>query len=186
MSEHNIIRLEETEEEFKIEEDAIEIKTEEDLEKIKKETERIEANDLSSPKILEKITTIKFKNLEVLSLNGAEITSLDFLINDNFKSLIILELKNNKLTSINNIEKLNNSVIAKLMSVSYNIMQFVLDSALFNKIIHDVFKYCKINEQNRQIVVEMIESQISGENIDYLKLDKDMLLSLDKKEKKEE
>ena len=32
----------------------------------------------------------------------------------------------------------------------------------------------------------MIESQISGENIDYLKLDKDMLLSLDKKEKKEE
>ena len=79
-------------------------------------------------------------------------------------------------------EKLNNSVIAKLMSVSYNIMQFVLDSNLFNKIIFDVFKYCKINEQNRQIVVEMMETQIMGENIDYLKLDKEMLLSMTKKE----
>ena len=79
-------------------------------------------------------------------------------------------------------EKLNNSVIAKLMSVSYNIMQFVLDSNLFNKIIYDVFKYCKINEQNRQIVVEMMETQIMGENIDYLKLDKEMLLSMTKKE----
>ena len=84
-------------------------------------------------------------------------------------------------------EKLNNSVIAKLMSVSYNIMQFVLDSALFNRIIFDVFKYCKINEQNRMIVVEMMETQIKGENIDYLKLDKEMLLSMSKNgEKKEE
>ena len=87
-------------------------------------------------------------------------------------------LKENDITE----EKLNNSVIAKLMSVSYNIMQFVLDSNLFNKIIFDVFKYCKINEQNRQIVVEMMESQIMGENIDYLKLDKEMLLSMTKKE----
>ena len=87
-------------------------------------------------------------------------------------------LKENDITE----EKLNNSVIAKLMSVSYNIMQFVLDSKLFNKIIFDVFKYCKINEQNRQIVVEMMESQIMGENIDYLKLDKEMLLSMTRKE----
>jgi hypothetical protein len=79
-------------------------------------------------------------------------------------------------------EKLTNSVIAKLMSVSYNIMQFVLDSELFNRIIHDVFKYCKINEQNRQIVVNMIDNQIKEENLDYLKLDKENLLSLDKKE----
>ena len=92
-------------------------------------------------------------------------------------------LKENDITE----EKLNNSVIAKLMSVSYNIMQFVLDSNLFNRIIADVFKYCKINEQNRKIVVDMMESQILGENIDYLKLDKKMLLSMNtKKEKKEE
>ena len=103
-----------------------------------------------------------------------------FELNEEIQSQNKIEdtLKENDITE----EKLNNSVIAKLMSVSYNIMQFVLDSALFNKIIHDVFKYCKINEQNRQIVVEMMESQIMGENIDYLKLDKEMLLSMTKKE----
>ena len=78
-------------------------------------------------------------------------------------------------------EKLNNSVIAKLMSVSYNIMQFVLDSNLFNKILSDIFKFCKINQQNRQIVVDMMENQIKGDNITYLKLNKEMLLSCDDK-----
>ena len=74
-------------------------------------------------------------------------------------------------------EKLNNNVIAKLMSVSYNIIQFVMDSNLFNRILFDVFKYCKINEQNRIIVIEMIQSQIQSENLTHLKLDKNILLS---------
>ena len=74
-------------------------------------------------------------------------------------------------------EKLNNSVIAKLMSMSYNIVQFIMDSNLFNRIIYDIFKYCKINEQNREIIIGMIESQIQGDNLTYLKLDKDLLLS---------
>ena len=78
----------------------------------------------------------------------------------------------------NNIseEKLNNSVIAKLMSVSYNIIQFVMDSTLFNRILNDIFKYCKINEQNRLIIVEMIEGQIKGENL-KLKIDRELLLN---------
>ena len=75
--------------------------------------------------------------------------------------------------------KLNNSVVAKLMSVSYNIINFVMDSKLFNKIIFDIFKYCKINAENREIVVEMIEGQIQSENLDYLKLDKDYLIKSD-------
>ena len=84
-------------------------------------------------------------------------------------------------------EKLNNSVVAKLMSVSFNIMQFIMDSNLFNRIIFDVFNYCKINETNRQFVVGMLESQIQGENLTHLKLDKDKLLSMNKNfEEKEE
>ena len=71
--------------------------------------------------------------------------------------------------------KLNNSVVAKLMSVSYNIINFVMDTQLFNKIIYDIFKYCKINAENREIVVEMIEGQIQSENLNHLKLDKDFL-----------
>ena len=90
----------------------------------------------------------------------------------------------------NNIteEKLNNSVVAKLMSVTFNIMQFVMDSKLFNRIIFDVFNYCKINEPNRQFVVGMLESQIQGENLTHLQLDKEVLLTMNKNagQKKEE
>ena len=82
-------------------------------------------------------------------------------------------LKENNITEA----KLNNSVIAKLMSVSYNIIQFVMDSNLFNKIIFDIFKYCKINEENRAIIVEMIEGQIQSENLNHLKLNKELLLN---------
>ena len=76
-----------------------------------------------------------------------------------------------------NEEKLNNGVIAKLMSVSFNIIQFVMDSNLFNRIIYDIFRYCKINEDNRGIVVEMLESQLQGENTNNLQIDKNLLLS---------
>ena len=63
------------------------------------------------------------------------------------------------------------------MSISFNIMNFVLDSDLFNRIIYDIFKYCKINESNKQFIVGMLESQIEREKISYLKLDKDLLFS---------
>ena len=76
-----------------------------------------------------------------------------------------------------NEEKLNNGVIAKLMSISFNIIQFVMDSNLFNRIIYDIFRYCKINEDNRGIVVEMLESQLQGENTNNLEIDKQLLLS---------
>ena len=85
----------------------------------------------------------------------------------------------------NNIseEKLNNSVVAKLMSLSFNIMTFVLDSNLFNKILFDVFKYCKITGENRQFIVQMLETQIATENIDYLKLNKEYLLQTEENPK---
>ena len=75
-------------------------------------------------------------------------------------------------------DKLNNSVTAKLMSVSYNIMQFIKDSNSFNRIINDIFKYCNINNENRPIVVGMMEAQIEAENLTHIKLDKDLLLGL--------
>ena len=74
-------------------------------------------------------------------------------------------------------DKLNNSVTAKLMSVSYNIMQFIKDSKTFNKIIADIFKYCKISNDSREVVVEMMEGQIEQENLTHIKLDKSELLS---------
>ena len=49
-------------------------------------------------------------------------------------------------------EKISNSITAKLMSVSYNIMQFITDSKTFNRIIFDIFKYCKISNESKEIV----------------------------------
>ena len=55
-------------------------------------------------------------------------------------------------------------------------MQFITDSNAFNKIIFDIFKYCKINKESKEIVVGMMEAQIEAENLSHIKLDKDMLL----------
>ena len=76
-----------------------------------------------------------------------------------------------------NTEKLNNSVCAKLMSVSYNLMQFIKDSNIFNRVIYDIFKHCKINKENRDMIVTMMEQQIQTENLTHIKLDKDLILS---------
>ena len=73
-------------------------------------------------------------------------------------------------------DKLKNNIIAKLMSVTYNIIQFVIDSGLFNRIVNDIFKYCKINSDSREVVVSMMEAQIEGEGLTHLKLDKNLLL----------
>ena len=75
------------------------------------------------------------------------------------------------------VEKLNNSIVAKLMSISYNLMQFIKDSDIFNKVVYDIFKYCKINKENRDMIVTMMEQQIQTENLTYIKLDRDKILS---------
>jgi hypothetical protein len=136
-------------------------------------------NDPNSPKGKKYVNEV-IKHSSIMQKQGFWVGLTRYELNEEIQSQNKIEdtLKEDNITE----EKLTNSVIAKLMSVSYNIMQFVLDSELFNRIIHDVFKYCKINEQNRQIVVDMIDSQIKDEKIDYLKLDKEKLLSLDKKE----
>ena len=72
-------------------------------------------------------------------------------------------------------EKLDNSVTAKLMSVTYNILQFITDSDLFNKVVYDIFKFCKINKEKREIIVSMMENQIEAENLVHIKLDKDLI-----------
>ena len=77
------------------------------------------------------------------------------------------------------IEKIDNSIIAKLMSVTYNILQFITDSNLFNRVVYDIFKYCKINKEKREIIVAMMENQIQAENLTHIKLDKDIIFKED-------
>ena len=93
-------------------------------------------NDPNSPKGKRYVNEV-IRHSSIMQQQGFWVGLTRFELNEEIQSQNKIEdtLKENDITE----EKLNNSVIAKLMSVSYNIMQFVLDSALFNKIIHDVF-----------------------------------------------
>ena len=115
------------------------------------------------------------KNCSIMQKQGFWVGLTRYELNEEIQQQNKIEdtLKEDDITE----EKLNNSVIAKLMSVSYNIIQFIMDSNLFNRVLFDIFKYCKINPENRSIVVEMIESQIQSENITHLKLDREKLLA---------
>ena len=105
------------------------------------------------------------KNCSIMQRQGFWVGLTRFELNEEIQQQNKIEdtLKEDNVSE----EKLNNSVIAKLMSVSYNIIQFVMDSKLFNRILYDIFKYCKINAENREIVVEMIEGQtLDEENVE--------------------
>ena len=118
------------------------------------------------------------KNCSIMQRQGFWVGLTRFELNEEIQQQNKIEdtLKEDNVSE----EKLNNSVIAKLMSVSYNIIQFVMDSKLFNRILYDIFKYCKINAENKEVVVEMIEGQIANDNLNHLKLDKELLLSIPK------
>ena len=118
------------------------------------------------------------KNCSIMQRQGFWVGLTRFELNEEIQQQNKIEdtLKEDNVSE----EKLNNSVIAKLMSVSYNIIQFVMDSKLSNRILYDIFKYCKINAENREIVVEMIEGQIANDNLNHLKLEKELLINMPK------
>ena len=120
------------------------------------------------------------KNATIMQKQGFWVGLTKYQLNEEIQKQNKIEdtLKEDNISE----EKLNNSVIAKLMSVSFNIMTFVLDSNLFNKILFDVFKYCKINNENKQFIIQMLKSQIDKEKITYLTLDEDFLLSTEKEQ----
>ena len=120
------------------------------------------------------------KNATIMQKQGFWVGLTKYQLNEEIQKQNKIEdtLKEDNISE----EKLNNSVIAKLMSVSFNIMTFVLDSNLFNKILFDVFKYCKINNENKQFIIQMLKSQIDNEKITYLTLDEDFLLSTEKEQ----
>ena len=126
------------------------------------------------------------RNSSIMKKQGFWVGLTRFDLNEEIQQQSKVEdtLKEDNITE----SKLNNSVITKLMSVSFNILQFITDSNLFNRVLHDIFKYCQINAENREMIVEMIESQINAEKLDHIKLDRNLLLepTTDSKEQKNE
>ena len=84
----------------------MEIKTEEDLNKIDKDVEKIGIIDLKYKTFEKKLNSILFTKLEHLSLINTGITSIKFLINNNYSSLIIVELIKNEIKSIKEISEM--------------------------------------------------------------------------------
>ena len=113
------------------------------------------------------------KNTSIMQRQGFWVGLTKYELNEE-----IQQQKKEEETLVEDIseEKISNSITAKLMSVSYNIMQFITDSKTFNRIIFDIFKYCKISNESKEIVVGMMEAQIESENLTHIKLDKEMLL----------
>ena len=64
-------------------------------------------------------------------------------------------------------KKINICIFWKMKSITFNIIQFFLDSNIFNNIIYDIFKYCQINEEIKE-TGEIKENKKSGrENLSF-------------------
>ena len=74
-----------------------------------------------------------------------------------------------------NVDKYNKLLMAKLMSVSYNLVQFVSSSDRLNKALYNIFRFYKLSISDKKTVVEMLKFQIMNEGYNYLNLDEDLL-----------
>ena len=85
--------------------------------------------------------------------------------------------KNIQIDNLSDSTVITNNVVYQLTSFLYNVMQFISDSDLINKIIYDIFKYCNIPENSREVILQMIEGQIESEDIKGVVLNKELLLN---------
>jgi hypothetical protein len=106
------------------------------------------------------------------------LTSLNFNININltfnFKKIPLLLGKKNR---IDNDEKYNKIIMARLISISYNLAQYVLNSDTLNKAVYNIFRFYKLSLENKKSIIEMINIQIMSEGNTNLKIDEDLLLN---------
>ena len=65
------------------------------------------------------------------------------------------------------------------MSISYNLIQFVMDSETLNNILVNIFRCFKIDNSNKEMIIAMINSHIESEGISHLKLNEEMLFNCD-------
>ena len=78
-----------------------------------------------------------------------------------------------------NYDKLSEPI---LMSISYNLIQFITDSNSLNNILKCIFRAFKINDKNKETIIQMIMVHIEAEGFTYLQVDKEMLLTCDRVE----
>ncbi len=138
-----------------------------------KEKEKEKEKEIASPKSI-------FGNLNVNL--GFTSFNLNFLTKKKKKEEKEIKENNNDINEKREKERqiISKSIVAKLMSVGYNLLQFILDSQVLNYIIANIFRNFKITQENKQMIITMMNCHITSEKINYLKIDEEMLLNCDK------
>ena len=73
----------------------------------------------------------------------------------------------------------NKNFIAKIMSICYNLIQFIMESDTLNSILVNIFRNFKINKENREMVIGMMNCHIESEGNKNLKINEEMLMNCD-------
>ena len=76
---------------------------------------------------------------------------------------------------VDTVEQYNKIIMAKLMSVSYNLVQFVNNSDTINKALYNIFIYYKLNQNDKKNIVELLKFQIMNDGYTNLNIDEDLL-----------
>ena len=107
------------------------------------------------------------------------LTNLNININLNkFKKLNIpLINKKKEVQKADTIDKYSKLILAKLMSVSYNLGQYVNNSDTLNKALYNIFRFYKISKENRQIILEVLKPQLSNEGNNKIIIDEELLIN---------
>jgi len=116
------------------------------------------------------------KNTFMNSINK-NLTNLNININLNFKLNFSLLGKKKEPNKVDNVDKYNKMIMAKLMSVSYNLVQFVSSSDTLNKALYNIFRFYKLSLDNKKTIVEMLKFQIMSEGYSNLQIDEDLLIN---------
>ena len=116
------------------------------------------------------------KNTFMNSINK-NLTNLNININLNFKLNFSLLGKKKEPNKVDNVDKYNKMIMAKLMSVSYNLVQFVSSSDTLNKALYNIFRFYKLSLDNKKTIVEMLKFQIMSEGYNNLQIDEDLLIN---------
>lgn len=133
---------------------------------------------LTKYELNEEILKEKINNKKSLNKNNSLLNNLNLNINVNIPLLNKKKKEENK----EDEEQIDKNVIAKLMTVSYNLIQFIMDSDTLNNILANIFRCFKINKENKEMIIAMVNCHIETEKAYHLKIDEEMLLNCDKVE----
>ena len=71
----------------------------------------------------------------------------------------------------------NKIIMAKLISISFNLVHFASNSDILNKALYNIFRFYKLSLNNKQTIIEMIKIQIMNDGSKNFKIDENLLIN---------